>query len=63
MADFYLDANLGPALARDLQGLGYAATTASALGYRHAKDYEHLVFAAQRSEVLVTAVCPTKSVD
>ena len=54
MVAFYLDANLSAALAWELRRWGYAAMTAAALGYRHAKDYEHMVFAAQRGEVLVT---------
>lgn len=54
MASLYLDNNLSPLLAGELQALGHTAFHARTLGYRHAKDFEHLVFAARLGAILVT---------
>ncbi len=54
MASFYLDNNLTPLLAVALRNLGHTAVHVRDLGYRHAKDYEHLIFAAQLGATLIT---------
>ncbi len=59
MASFYLDNNLTPLLAVALRNLGHTAVHVRDLGYRHAKDYEHLIFAAQLGATLITHVCST----
>ena len=54
MPDFYNDANIASAMVREFHVFGYTATSARTLGFRHAKDYEHLWIAAQRQSTLVT---------
>jgi hypothetical protein len=54
VASFYLDNNLPSSLALALRNLGHSAVHVRDLGYRHAKDFEHLMFAAQLGATLLT---------
>ena len=55
MADFYCNHNLSVHIAEELERLGHQATTAKAEGLDRAPDGIHLMHAAQRGWVLLTA--------